>query len=236
MTPYCDENLLPISALQHLVFCERQCALIHIERLWVENRLTVEGRHLHDRAHEGPDEHRANMTVARGLPLRSTRVGLFGIADVVELYYSNKPREKNSMPQCHKIVPIEYKRGRPKQDHSDRVQLCAQAMCLEEMFHHDVPTGYLFYGKRKRRTEVDLNASLRQRTLDATHRLHELIASGETPRAHREPKCNNCSLVDLCLPTGTGPSTSTASFFRQQLSVTLASETGPQSDADFDSF
>ena len=230
------DNLLPISALQHLIFCERQCALIHVERLWVENRLTVEGRQLHDRAHEGPDEYRSNVTIARGLPLRSTRLGLFGVADIVELHHTGKTQTRESSSSYGRILPIEYKRGKPKKDDSDRVQLCAQAMCLEEMFQCEISTGHLFYGKRKRRTEVELDERLRNRTRDATSRLHEMIAKRETPRASREPKCDNCSLVEICLPNGTGPDVNAGSKFQRQLTAVLATEVGPKLDTDFDVF
>ncbi len=240
-----DEQLLPISALQHLMFCERQCALIHVERLWVENRLTIEGRHLHERAHEGDDEHRADVTVARGMPLRSLELGLFGVADVVELYpianggdrdsrrqpVSNSPAE----PAFGRVLPIEYKRGRPKKDDSDRVQLCAQSVCLEEMLGVSIEVAYLFYGKRKRRTEVAIDDSLRQTTKSAALRLHEMINRRETPRAIREPKCDNCSLVELCLPNGTAPTCDLQKQFSSRLARALASD-GPMQDCDFDSF
>ncbi|MEZ6117834.1 MAG: CRISPR-associated protein Cas4 [Pirellulaceae bacterium] len=236
MTEFSDDHLLPISALQHLIFCERQCALIHVERLWVENRLTVEGRHLHDRAHDGPDEHRTNVTIARGLPLRSDSLGLFGVADIVELHHPQHRQSSDSNPRYAAVVPIEYKRGKPKKDDSDRVQLCAQAMCLEEMFRCDIAQGHLFYGKRKRRTEVSLDQRLRQRTRDTTLRLREMIQSRENPLARREPKCDSCSLLELCLPAGTGPNSNAAAFFRRQLSNSLANEDGPQNDVEFDSF
>ncbi len=236
MTDFSDDDLLPISALQHLIFCERQCALIHVERLWAENRLTVEGRQLHDRAHEGPDEYRANVTVARGLQLRSSRLGLFGVADVVELHHGRGASSRDSLGAYQRILPIEYKRGKPKEDDSDRVQLCAQAMCLEEMLQHDISCGYLFYGKRKRRTEVKFDGRLRSRTRDASLRLHEMIANRETPRARREPKCNSCSLVELCLPDGTGPGVNVGSRFQRHLDAAVASDDGPKLDTEFDLF
>jgi len=228
-----EDQLLPISALQHLIFCERQCALIHVERLWVENRLTVEGRHLHDRAHDGADQYRADKIVARGMPLRSVELGLFGVADVVELYRGLDSAK--SLGSYEKIVPIEYKRGKPKKDDSDRVQLCAQAMCLEEMYGCDAPAGFLFYGKRKRRTEVLLDETLRDRTRLAVGRLHEMIRNRETPRARREPKCDSCSLVELCLPAGTGPHVNAADRFQLQLAAAMQSD-GPVVDTDFDAF
>jgi CRISPR-associated exonuclease Cas4 len=161
---FTEDQLLPISALQHLLFCERQCALIHVERLWAENRLTVEGQHLHARAHEGPDEYRQEVIVARSLTLRSTRLGLYGMADVVELYLnadsirqrdeSGKQRRRRlsaMLAGVKRAVPIEYKRGKPKKDDCDRVQLAAQAICLEEMFDISIEVGHLYYGERHRR-------------------------------------------------------------------------------------
>ena len=165
-------------------------------------------------------------------------LGLTGVADVVELHRVDE-KEKGpglAYEQYARVVPIEYKRGKPKKDHSDRVQLGAQAMCLEEMFHCEVPVGYLFYGKRKRRTEVVIDEPLRERTRAAAGRLHEMIANRETPRAQREPKCDSCSLVELCLPSGTGPHAKSAIRFQRQLTATLAHERGPAADEGFDAF
>jgi CRISPR-associated exonuclease Cas4 len=190
---FAEDELLPISALQHLVFCERQCALIHIERAWSENRLTVEGRHLHEKAHDGPDELRPGVRVTRGLPLRSFALGITGIADVVEF-------QEVRVPDGLRAYPIEYKRGSKKNHEADRVQLCAQAMCLEEMLPASIPEGALFYGTPRRREIVSFEGPLRELTRKSCERLHALIASGRTPRAVREPKCKNCSLAGLCLP------------------------------------
>jgi CRISPR-associated exonuclease Cas4 len=137
---YVEDDLLPISALQHLLFCERQCALIHVEQVWAENRLTVEGRHLHERVDGGEHETRGGLRTARALPIRSLRLGLAGRADVVEFHAS----EGAAGPP--RVVPVEYKRGRPKSHRADEVQLCAQALCLEEMLGVHVAAGALFYG------------------------------------------------------------------------------------------
>lgn len=211
-----DDDLLPLSALQHLLFCERQCALIHIEGLWAENRLTVEGRHLHDKAHEGPSETRAGVRIARGLALRSFRLGLVGKADVVEFRVPDTP-DGPARP-----FPVEYKRGKPKKDHSDRVQLCAQALCLEEMLGAQVPSGALFYGRTRRRLDVTFDAQLRALTEETAARLHALIASRHTPRASREPKCESCSLLDLCLPDALRPTLSAERYLEQSLARSLA--------------
>lgn len=210
-----ENDLLPISALQHLLFCERQCALIHIEGLWVENRLTVEGRHLHQKAHEGPSEARAGVRIARGLALRSFRLGLVGKADVVEFHEAPEAA-------AYGPFPVEYKRGKPKRHKADQVQLCAQALCLEEMLGTDVPRGALFYGRTRRRQNVEFDDALRRLTVDAARRLHELIASGRTPRAAREPKCDSCSLYNLCLPDAMGPSHSATAYVESAIAAALA--------------
>jgi len=189
-----EDALLPISALQHLLFCPRQCALIHLERLWAENSLTREGKHLHEKPDHGRPETREGSRIARGLMLCSLELGLCGKADVVEFH---RPSDNNSPVP----FPVEYKRGKPKKDGSDLVQLCAQALCLEEMLGVAVPVGALFYGKIRRRVDVAFDQALRQLTLQTIGRLHAMIASGRTPAAMYDPhKCDNCSLRFLCLP------------------------------------
>jgi CRISPR-associated exonuclease Cas4 len=186
--PFTESELLPISALQHLLYCERQCALIHIERLWAENRFTAEGQILHKKAHGGKTTTRPEGRSLRAVPIRSFELGLFGIADVV--------RQKPGEP----AIPIEYKRGRPKRNDCDRVQLCAQALCLEEMTDRRIPHGEIFYGKTRRRIIVEMGPDLRETTIEATRRLRELIESRRTPAAVPGPKCERCSLKHLCLP------------------------------------
>lgn len=213
-----EDALLPISALQHLMFCERQCALIHIERLWAENRLTVEGRQLHDKAHGGQSQTRAHVRIVRALPLRSLRLGLTGVADIVEF--------RQAAGHVHAPLgipfPIEYKRGRPKAHDADRVQLCAQAVCLEEMLGVSVPEGALFYGSTKRRQEVRFDATLRSIMEAASTKLHALIAEGRTPKAVREPKCQACSLAELCLPEAMEPRRSASRYVDASLRAALA--------------
>jgi CRISPR-associated exonuclease Cas4 len=188
-----DRDLLLISALQHLRFCERQCALIHLEGLWAENRRTVEGRLLHQRVHDAGSMVRGAARRERGLQLCCYRLGLFGVSDIVEFAAGTPPR------------PIEYKRGRPKTHDADEVQLCAQALCLEEMLSCVVPVGELFYGAIRRRVEVPFSADLRGTTEAAASRLHELIAGGRTPVARRAPKCDRCSLLHACMPGALRP-------------------------------
>ena len=211
---FAEEDLLPISALQHLLYCDRQCALIHVERLWAENALTVQGRHLHDRAHGGRGESRGGRRTARALQVRSRVLGLYGVADVVEFRISDCVG--SPIP-----FPVEYKRGRPKAHDADRVQLCAQALCLEEMLSRHVPAGALFYGKTRRRHDVAFDEPLRGLTRQTAASLHALIAAGRTPRAvYEKNKCDRCSLKSLCLP-GAGPASGAAAYLRRTLAHSL---------------
>jgi CRISPR-associated exonuclease Cas4 len=234
-----EDDLLPISALQHMLFCERQTALIHLERLWVENRFTAEGRLLHKKTDNARSETRDGIRITRSLPVHSFELGIFGVCDVVTF----KPPEFNSSPAITlakrveaelqrtrtqgvcisamksspppdgssasigpppfhhwTITPVEYKRGQPKKNFSDRVQLCAQAICLEEMLNVRIDRGDLFYGKRQRRTEVSLDTDLRELTRTTAERLHRMIQARETPKAVRELKCEKCSLLPVCMP------------------------------------
>ncbi len=189
---YTEDDLLMLSALQHYLFCPRQCALIHIEQSWEENRLTAEGRILHERVHTAGRESRRDIKLEFDLPLRSLRLGISGRADVVEFHLQD-----NGIWQPY---PVEYKRGRPKKDDSDRVQLCAQALCLEEMLDISVPAGALFYGKKHRRTEVTFDKELTDKTIATADNLHKLVASGITPPPEYSKKCKSCSFVSICLP------------------------------------
>jgi CRISPR-associated exonuclease Cas4 len=204
---YAQAELLPLSGLQHLVFCERQCALIHIERVWAENALTAEGKILHERVDLKAAETRAERRVLRSVQLRSLELGLVGKADVVELRLWSEARDPSErafimpgIPGAWMPVPVEYKRGRPKRGDFDRIQVCAQAMCLEEMLGVSIPQGELFYGSPRRRTLVELDDALRSATGLAAQRFHELVQSGRTPLAARQPKCRSCSLIGICLP------------------------------------
>ncbi len=189
---YIEDDLIQLSSLQHYVFCPRQCALAYIEQIWVENRLTAEGRIMHDKVHEEGSESRGSVRIERALTLRSLRLGLSGMADVVEFH-----RQADGSWQP---FPVEYKRGKPKPDDSDKVQLCAQAMCLEEMLEAAIPAGAIFYGKTRRRLDVAFDDALRLKTEDIAQKTHELIESGLTPKAAYSAKCDSCSLFEICLP------------------------------------
>jgi CRISPR-associated exonuclease Cas4 len=197
---YAEDDLLPISGLQHLLYCERQCALIHVEGQWAENRFTAEGDLAHERVHGGGGRSEPGLRTAFALRMRSLALGLSGVADVVE-FHQDGPGEP------WRPFPVEHKSGRPKPGDADRVQLCAQAICLEEMLGVDIAAGALFYGKTRRRQDVAFDAALRGATALAARRFHELVDAGETPRAEYDAKrCDACSLLSLCQPrtAGTG--------------------------------
>ncbi|WP_415718959.1 CRISPR-associated protein Cas4 [Maridesulfovibrio sp.] len=185
-------ELLPVSALQHYLFCPRQCALIHAEKVWVENRFTVEGRIMHRRVDSEQRGRRAGADQDLSVPLKSERLRLYGIADVVEIVPGPDGRE---VP-----YPVEYKRGRPKILDWDRVQLCAQALCLEEMLGVSVPEGAIFYGKPRRREVVDFDHKLRVLVKETAMELHKLIAEARIPAAVKDKKCRSCSLAGECMP------------------------------------
>lgn len=203
---YTEDELLPISALQHLAFCERQWGLIHLEGAWEENLLTTEGRILHDRSHESETEVRGDIRIARGLRLRSLRLGLVGMADVVEFHRVSNGQEGitiDGVAGLWKPFIVEYKRGRPKIGHEDEIQVCAQALCLEEMLSVSIPSGALFYGQPRRRSDVIFDHALRNETESLAEHLHHLNSAGITPPASHTKICKSCSLVDLCLPKAT---------------------------------
>lgn len=199
-----QDDFLPLSALQHMIFCDRQAALIHLERVWMESARTVEGSDLHRIVDEGAGENRGDVLIRRGITLRSERLRLTGRADVVEFHRLNS----ETSPGCTlpgqsgrwRPQPVEYKRGRPKKHRADEVQLCAQAMCLEEMFAVAVESGALFYAQTRRRQAVVLDAPLRELTQRTAASLHAMVEAGQTPVRVREKKCDLCSLLPACLP------------------------------------
>ncbi len=195
---YSEEDLLPLSGLQHLLFCERQCALIHIEQAWAENRLTAEGRIMHERVHDADMVSRGDVRIEYAMPLRSLKLGLIAKADVVEFH--RKRDDEKTGTETWQPFPVEYKHGKPKKDDSDKVQLCAQAMCLEEMLDVTINEGAIFYGKTRRRQDVVFDEKLRNLTKDTARRFHNLVESGQTPKPVFSKRCESCSMYDICLP------------------------------------
>lgn len=186
------DDPIPISALQHAVYCLRQAALIHIERLWEENRFTAEGRVLHDVAHQPGDRKRGKVRRVMALPLASRRLNLVGVADLVEF---------RAGTDGETAYPVEYKRGKAKLHRADEVQLCAQGLCLEEMNGRQVSEGAIFYAETKRRVVVPFDSELRRLTEDTASQFGALFATGRTPPAtYRADRCRACSLIDVCRP------------------------------------
>ena len=187
-----QDDPIPLSALQHAVYCQRQAALIHIERQWEENRFTAEGRVLHDVAHYPVDRKRGNIRRVTALPLTCRRLNLSGVADIVEFRAS---------VDGETAYPVEYKRGKAKLHRADEVQLCAQALCLEEMTGRAVPEGALFYAEVRRRVSVPFDAGLRRLTEETASQFGALFAAGRTPPAtYRTDRCRACSLIEVCRP------------------------------------
>ena len=216
---FSEDDLLPISTLADLFFCERRAALHHLEGIWEDNVFTVEGTYLHQKAHsEDRIESRGDERIARSLRLRSLRLGLSGIADVVEFHRLPEAvvasrTESGGLPAGVRLpsarglwqpFPVEYKRGRLRREEGYEVQLCAQALCLEEMLGGAVPAGAVFYGAPRRRLEIIFTEELRGQTETAAARLHAIIGAGKTPVARYEKKCESCSLLSLCMPKTTG--------------------------------
>lgn len=201
-----EEEFLMLSGIQHIAFCERQWALIEIEQYWAENVRTVEGKIMHERADDPyADETRKDIRIVRAMPVISHKLGLRGVADIVEFQRSqNENKGKTVQLDGRKgwwrPYPVEYKRGRPKPDDRDAVQLCAQAVALEEMLHISIESGALFYGQTRRREEVQFHAELRKRVYELACKMHELIKEGKTPKAVKGKHCSLCSLVEACQP------------------------------------
>jgi CRISPR-associated exonuclease Cas4 len=199
---YAEEDLIQISSLQHALFCERQFALIHLEQVWEENRFTAEGHLLHERVDAEHHESRRLFRQEYGMAVRSLELGLVGKCDLVEIYLSPDPTRDSRVAE---IVPVEFKRGTEKEEDVDRVQLCAQALCLEEMFEVPVPRGQFYYLKDHRRSTAEIDGNLRTKTLTLIKRVRQLMEEGVTPPGiYKKRKCDRCSLFDLCMPKSAG--------------------------------
>ncbi|MEI7450423.1 MAG: CRISPR-associated protein Cas4 [Desulfomonile sp.] len=227
---FSEEDLLPLSSLQHLLFCNRRAALVLLEGIWDENRFTAVGRLVHDRVHTAETESRNDIRISRGLFLRSLRLGLTGKTDVVEFHRIQESCDLELQGQGLKTgvilpatqglwrpFPVEYKSGYLRHEEGYEIQLCAQAMCLEEMLEVQIAEGALFYSKTGRRMEIAFNDDLRKRTEESARRLHEIVRSGVTPTAQYEKKCDKCSLISMCMPKTTGTKKSVRSYWEKAL-------------------
>ena len=195
VSSYNEDDLLPLSGIQHFAYCERQWGLIHVENQWVENLRTAEGRLLHQRVDDPYFmESRGDVKTVRSVPLLSKTLGLYGVADIIELH-----REAGDVSST-KYSIVEYKRGKPKPDDRDEVQLCAQAICLEEMLGITLNYGYIYYGETKHRHRVEFDEVLRSKVKALAEKMHLLYTHEITPRAVKGKRCKNCSMKDICLP------------------------------------
>jgi CRISPR-associated exonuclease Cas4 len=196
-----EDDYLLLSGIQHFVFCRRQWALIHIEQKWEENLRTVEGSRMHERAHEGPlVERRGDLLTVRGLPVSSARFMLSGTCDVVEFRSDPHGVALHGHEGRYQPAPVEYKRGEPKADLSDSLQLCAQAVCLEEMLACTIPKGYLYYGETRHRLAVDFDVGLREELGHVVDEMRALYSRHHTPAVKTGRHCQACSLRDQCMP------------------------------------
>lgn len=198
---YSEEEYLLLSGIQHFVFCRRQWALIHVEQQWEENYRTVDGSIMHRNAHDGDfREKRGDTVITRAMAVSSSELGICGECDVVEFKRSEQGITMFGLEGKYSVIPIEYKRGEPKENESDIMQLTAQAMCLEEMLCCEIPYGFIFYGERRRRIKVEFDSALRNRTKEMILEMHDYFAKGYTPKVKRSKSCNACSLKNICLP------------------------------------
>lgn len=197
---YSEEDYLPLSGIQHFAFCRRQWALIHIENQWAENERTVDGIIMHEKAHSGDAESRGNVVIMRALRVFSATLGVSGECDVVEFHRNADGISLNGHEGLWQPYPVEYKLGKPKEHNADEMQLCAQAMCLEEMLCCTIPCGALFYGEPRRRTEVEFTPELRRAVEDSLNEMHDYYKRGYTPKAKPRKGCSACSLKEICLP------------------------------------
>lgn len=215
---YRPGELLPLSGIQHFVFCRRQWALIHIERQWQENTLTAEGRILHKRA-DDPffSEKRGEVIIARSVPVASPVLGLTGICDVVEFTASPEGVQLPGREGYYHPTPVEYKRGREKRDRCDEAQLCAQALCLEYMLMVSISSGYIYYARTRRRAAVEFTDELRNLVRKAAEEMHAYFKRGYTPRVRPTKACRSCSLADICLPDLQNRRVPASRYIQQQI-------------------
>lgn len=214
-----EEDYIMLSALQHYYFCQRQCALIHIEQLWEENYHTQVGNIMHENVHKDKTEKRKSLLQVTGLRIVSSSLGIVGTTDMVE-FHKSESSSAIRLPKYNElweVTPIEYKKGKEKKNSCDRVQLCSQAICLEEMLNTSIDNGFLFYGEKKRRVEVIFDSYLRHETLKTISSIHELFRSGITPKGNYSKKCLSCSLIEKCMPKSAGKQKSVNNYFKKYI-------------------
>ncbi len=201
MKEYSEEDYLMLSGIQHYTFCKRQWALIHIENQWSDNIRTIEGNILHERAHDNAfTEKRGDIIISRGMPIVSRCLGVSGECDVVEFHKDKCGVNIIGREGLYKVYPVEYKKGKPKIDDIDIMQLTAQAICLEEMLCCEVEKGYLYYGETRHRETIEISSQHRSKVVDLFNEMHNLYENKHTPKVKRTRACNACSLKDICLP------------------------------------
>ena len=209
---YFQEDIVPLSALQHYMFCHRQCALNYVEKVWIENYLTASGRLLHKKTEEYFKESRNNVVMEFGTELYSEEYKLFGQADVVEYHYDSDRKKR-----IKKIIPIEYKRGKAKNNHSDIVQLCGQALCLMEMSCQKIEYGYLFYFGTRSRIKINFSKEILNTTLECINSVHKLFLESKIPDAIYSKSCKNCSMINVCYPKTLGRGKSVQKYLGQMM-------------------
>ena len=217
------ERIIPISAINQYLYCSRRAALIHVEGTFSHNEHTLIGSQLHEQADVPGYEKAAGIEVFRALPIWSQRLGLSGRCDIVEAKLKSSSKRRNSRfltENINYLYPVEYKKGRRRKFDNDDAQLCAQALCLEEMFGLDIPRGAIFHASSKRRREVEFNEDLRHLTEEAIQAVHRLIEEEKVPQAVHKPQCSECSLFDHCLPEITSAPPTLALAYRDVFDTT----------------
>jgi len=221
MKVYSEEEFLMLSGIQHYAFCQRQWALIHIEKQWAENVRTVEGQFLHEKVDDPYIvETRGTLVIERAVPIVSHELGLYGIADMVEyiktgdLENSIKLEKQAGYWQPH---PVEYKRGKTKSDNRDIMQLCAQAMCLEEAYGISIEYGSIYYAQTRRRVQIEFSSELKSSVKEMAANMHQAFDNGLTPSAIMGANCKLCSLLELCVPKLTKKHKSASRYIEKAL-------------------
>lgn len=198
---YKEDEFLQLSGIQHFAFCRRQWALAYIELQWKDNVRTLEGKFLHEKAHDTSiKEKRGNLIIVRALPIHSRELGISGECDVVEFHKSDKGITLSGKEGKYIVLPVEYKRGEPKKNDIDALQIAAQALCLEEMLCCEIPYGYIYYGETRHREKIEFTEELRKKVISMFNEMHKYFEKQYTPKVKISKSCNACSLKDICLP------------------------------------